>query len=195
MTISLGVIETIGLTRAIQAADAACKAAGVTFTGYRKAGAGLVSIYLEGEISAVSAAVASGLAVIHASAPESRSLVMACPDRSVLAMLAKAPSGPVRSEDPVAIDPQPCVANSHTGQHDDRLAGSACEPVAVDSPAELSSAVNAPPQTDTTLTAAASPEGEAPHEPLATPTENAAAPKPATSRRKRTHTKSQGTQK
>ena len=63
MTISLGVIETVGLTRAIQAADAACKAAGVNLTGYRKAGAGLVSVYFEGEISAVTAAVECGLDV------------------------------------------------------------------------------------------------------------------------------------
>ena len=34
---SLGVIETRGLVAAIQAVDAACKAAGVTCIGYRKA--------------------------------------------------------------------------------------------------------------------------------------------------------------
>lgn len=41
---SLGVIETRGLTAAIHAADAACKAASVEIIGYRKIGSGLVSI-------------------------------------------------------------------------------------------------------------------------------------------------------
>ncbi|MFR2697552.1 MAG: BMC domain-containing protein, partial [Proteus mirabilis] len=50
---SLGVIETRGLTAAIQAADAACKAASVEIIGYRKIGSGLVSVCFQGEISAV----------------------------------------------------------------------------------------------------------------------------------------------
>ena len=41
---SLGVIETRGWVAAIQAVDAACKAAGVTCIGYRKPGSGLVSV-------------------------------------------------------------------------------------------------------------------------------------------------------
>ena len=45
---SLGVIETRGLVTAIQAVDAACKAAGVTCIGYRKIGSGLVSVCFEG---------------------------------------------------------------------------------------------------------------------------------------------------
>nr|WP_299014876.1 BMC domain-containing protein [uncultured Photobacterium sp.] len=87
MTISLGVIETIGLTSAIHAADAACKAAGVQLTSYRKVGSGLVSIYLQGEISAVKAAVDSGLEALAQQASQATSTVMARPDPSVLAML------------------------------------------------------------------------------------------------------------
>ena len=89
MTVSLGVIETIGLTAAIHAADAACKAAGVRLTGYRKAGSGLVSVYFEGEISAVKVAVDSGVDVISGRAEFCMSLVMARPDTSVLAMLTQ----------------------------------------------------------------------------------------------------------
>lgn len=89
MTVSLGVIETIGLTAAIHAADAACKAAGVRLTGYRKAGSGLVSVYFEGEISAVKAAVDCGVDAISGSAELCMSLVMARPDTSVLAMLSQ----------------------------------------------------------------------------------------------------------
>lgn len=91
MTISLGVIETVGLTAAIHAADAACKAAGVSLTGYRKAGSGLVSVYFEGEISAVKAAVDSGLDAICEQSASNMALVMARPDSSVLAMLAHGP--------------------------------------------------------------------------------------------------------
>lgn len=91
MTISLGVIETVGLTSAIHAADAACKAAGVQLTGYRKAGSGLVSVYFEGEISAVNAAVECGLDAIRDKAVECMSLVMARPDSSVFAMLEHGP--------------------------------------------------------------------------------------------------------
>ncbi|MCD9505972.1 BMC domain-containing protein [Photobacterium phosphoreum] len=89
MTVSLGVIETIGLTAAIHAADAACKAAGVRLTGYRKAGSGLVSVYFEGEISAVKVAVDSGVDAISGCAEFCMSLVMARPDTSVLAMLTQ----------------------------------------------------------------------------------------------------------
>lgn len=85
--VSLGVIETIGLTAAIHAADAACKAAAVTLTGYRKVGSGLVSVYFEGEISAVKAAVDSGVEAIVEKTECCMSLVMARPDASVLLML------------------------------------------------------------------------------------------------------------
>lgn len=54
---SLGVIETRGLVAAIQAVDAACKAAGVTCIGYRKVGSGLVTVCFDGEISAVYTAI------------------------------------------------------------------------------------------------------------------------------------------
>ncbi|MDO6500898.1 BMC domain-containing protein [Photobacterium sanguinicancri] len=91
MTISLGVIETVGFTAAIHAADAACKAAGVSLAGYRKAGSGLVSVYFEGEISAVKAAVDSGLNAIREQSASNMALVMARPDSSVLAMLARGP--------------------------------------------------------------------------------------------------------
>ncbi|WP_279157624.1 BMC domain-containing protein [Photobacterium phosphoreum] len=82
-------IETIGLTAAIHAADAACKAAGVRLTGYRKAGSGLVSVYFEGEISAMKVAVDSGVDAISGRAEFCMSLVMARPDTSVLAMLTQ----------------------------------------------------------------------------------------------------------
>ncbi len=41
---SLGLIETSGLVAAIEAADAGSKAANVTFRGYQRARAGLITV-------------------------------------------------------------------------------------------------------------------------------------------------------
>ena len=84
---SLGVIETRGLTAAIQAADAACKAANVEIIGYRKVGSGLVSICFQGEISAVRTAVDHGVDVVSQKELVIGSLVIARPDPSVITKL------------------------------------------------------------------------------------------------------------
>lgn len=84
---SLGVIETRGFVAAIQATDAACKAAGVTCTGFRKTGSGLVSVCFEGEISAIHVAIERGVAVAGEDNPVN-SLVIARPERSVVEALS-----------------------------------------------------------------------------------------------------------
>ncbi|ABD86730.1 BMC domain-containing protein [Rhodopseudomonas palustris] len=57
---SLGLIETIGLAAAIEAADAAVKSANVTLVGYELArGDGMTVVKVEGEIGAVNAAIAA----------------------------------------------------------------------------------------------------------------------------------------
>lgn len=84
---SLGVIETRGLTAAIQAADAACKAANVEIIGYRKVGSGLVSICFQGEISAVRTAVDHGVDVVTQKELVIGSLVIARPEPSVITKL------------------------------------------------------------------------------------------------------------
>lgn len=84
---SLGVIETRGLTAAIQAADAACKAANVEIIGYRKVGSGLVSICFQGEISAVRTAVDHGVDVVSQKELVIGSLVIARPEQSVITKL------------------------------------------------------------------------------------------------------------
>ncbi|MBP6123794.1 MULTISPECIES: BMC domain-containing protein [Providencia] len=84
---SLGVIETRGLTSAIQAADAACKAASVEIVGYRKIGSGLVSVYFQGEISAVRTAVDHGIEVIANQQLLVGSLVIARPEPCVITKL------------------------------------------------------------------------------------------------------------
>lgn len=58
---SLGIIETRGLTAAIEAADAMLKAASVEVVGTEKIGSGLVTVIVKGEVGAVKAAVEVGI--------------------------------------------------------------------------------------------------------------------------------------
>lgn len=55
-------IETIGLTAAVEAADVACKAAKVAFLGYETVDRGLVTVKFTGDVAAVRAAVTAGAA-------------------------------------------------------------------------------------------------------------------------------------
>mgnify|MGYP004637406159 FL=1 len=57
---ALGMVETRGLTAAIEAADAMTKAAEVTLVGTEKIGSGLVTVMVRGDVGAVKAAVDSG---------------------------------------------------------------------------------------------------------------------------------------
>jgi len=59
---ALGMIETKGLVAAFEAADAALKAANVTYKGQQRVGNGLVALFFEGDVSAVKAAVDAGVA-------------------------------------------------------------------------------------------------------------------------------------
>lgn len=57
---SLGMVETRGLTAAIEAADAMVKAAEVTLVGTEKIGSGLVTVMVRGDVGAVKAATEAG---------------------------------------------------------------------------------------------------------------------------------------
>ena len=59
---ALGMVETRGLTAAIEAADSMVKAAQVTLIGTEKIGSGLVTVMVRGEVGAVKAAVEAGAA-------------------------------------------------------------------------------------------------------------------------------------
>ncbi len=61
---ALGMVETRGLTAAIEAADAMTKAAEVTLIGTEKIGSGLVTVMVRGDVGAVKAAVESGSAAV-----------------------------------------------------------------------------------------------------------------------------------
>ena len=59
---ALGMVETRGLTAAIEAADAMTKSAEVVLVGTEKIGSGLVTVMVRGDVGAVKASVESGSA-------------------------------------------------------------------------------------------------------------------------------------
>ena len=58
---ALGMVETRGLTAAIEAADSMCKAANVVLVGTEKIGSGLVTVMVRGDVGAVKASVDAGV--------------------------------------------------------------------------------------------------------------------------------------
>lgn len=57
---ALGILETRGLTAAIEGADAMLKAASVEIIGTEKIGSGLVAVMVQGDVGAVKAAIEVG---------------------------------------------------------------------------------------------------------------------------------------
>lgn len=57
---AIGLIETKGIVSAVEACDAALKAANVQFVGQHKVGSGLVAVSFQGDVAAVRAAVDAG---------------------------------------------------------------------------------------------------------------------------------------
>lgn len=53
-------VETRGLTAAIEAADTMVKSANVVLVGYEKIGSGLVTVIVRGDVAAVKAAADAG---------------------------------------------------------------------------------------------------------------------------------------
>ena len=66
---ALGMIEVVGRLGAIEALDAALKAANVTFVNMSKVGGGLTAVFVEGEVGAVKAAVDAGGAAAERVSP------------------------------------------------------------------------------------------------------------------------------
>jgi len=57
---ALGMIETKGFVGAVEAADAMVKTAGVCLVGYRNVDGTLISVFVRGDVGAVTAAVEAG---------------------------------------------------------------------------------------------------------------------------------------
>ena len=60
MSEAIGMVETVGLTGAVEAADAMSKAANVTLLGWDRVGSGLVTVFCEGDVAAVKSAIDAG---------------------------------------------------------------------------------------------------------------------------------------
>jgi BMC domain-containing protein len=80
---SLGLIETVGMVPAIEAADAGSKAANVVFRGIGHARAGLITVMFVGDVAAVRAAVTAGAAAARLVGNVVSVHVIARPDRQL----------------------------------------------------------------------------------------------------------------
>ncbi|SDX08521.1 BMC domain-containing protein [Paenibacillus sp. CF384] len=85
---SLGMIETYGLPALIAAADAAAKTADVRVTAYEKIDAGIVTLYILGDVAAVKAAVDAGGQAARAVGKLLGVHVIARPDGSIASFIA-----------------------------------------------------------------------------------------------------------
>ena len=54
---ALAMVETKGFVAAMEAADAAMKAANVELLGWKKVGSGLVAVFMEGDVASAKAAM------------------------------------------------------------------------------------------------------------------------------------------
>jgi ethanolamine utilization protein EutM len=61
---ALGMIETRGMVAAIEAVDTMVKSANVEVMGMKEIGGGLVSVYVQGEVGAVKAAIDAGATAV-----------------------------------------------------------------------------------------------------------------------------------
>jgi ethanolamine utilization protein EutM len=86
---ALGFIETQGFTAIFEAIDTACKAANVEVVAKEKLGGGYVTVVIQGELSAVTAAVAAGQAKVEGLGKLVAAHVVARPSSAVLKLLPK----------------------------------------------------------------------------------------------------------
>ncbi|MGN7469150.1 BMC domain-containing protein [Brevibacillus sp. SAFN-007a] len=100
---SLGMIETLGLPALIAAADAAAKAADVKVVTYEGADAGIVTVYVIGDVSSVQAAVDAGADAARRVGRLLHSHVIPRPDENVFKMMKNL----MRSEAKEEAKPQP----------------------------------------------------------------------------------------
>ena len=86
---ALGMIETRGLTAAIEASDAMTKAAEVKLIGTEKIGSGLVTVMVRGDVGAVKASVDAGAAAAERVGMVISTHVIPRPHHDVEAILPK----------------------------------------------------------------------------------------------------------
>lgn len=87
--VALGLIETQGFTAVTAATDAACKAAAVRVIAKEKLGGGYITVLFEGEVAAVTAAVAAGRAAAESVGKLISAHVIARPSEGVGSILTR----------------------------------------------------------------------------------------------------------
>jgi microcompartment protein CcmL/EutN len=80
---ALGLVETLGMVPAIEAADVMLKAADVTLISYENVGSTLVTIMIKGDVAAVKSAVEQGAAAAAVIGKVTASNVMPRPIQGV----------------------------------------------------------------------------------------------------------------
>lgn len=86
---ALGMIETWGYSALVGAADACAKTANVKVTAHEKIDAGIVTIYVLGDVASVKAAVEAGAAEARRIGKLLSCHVISRPDNAVFHMLDK----------------------------------------------------------------------------------------------------------
>lgn len=162
--LSLGTIEVLGLPAAVEAADVACKTADVTLIGYETTdGLGMVAVKIEGQVSAVTSAVAAARA-----AASKISKVFAT---SVIPRPSDQLEPVVLTEATVGLTPTPATTEQKPPQP---------EPAAVPEPEPTPVTVEPEPEPEPAPEPAPAPEPEQSVTPKPAP-----APRPATARTRR----------
>ncbi|WP_239551521.1 BMC domain-containing protein [Paenibacillus elgii] len=124
---ALGLIETIGVPALIAAADAAAKTADVRVMTFEKADAGLITVYIVGDVASVRAAVEAGGEEARRVGKLVGTHVIPRPDLSVSAMLESiwrknAPAEPKPANDEAAADEAAELSGTEGGESAEALA-------------------------------------------------------------------------
>jgi ethanolamine utilization protein EutM len=88
---ALGLVETVGLAAATEAADAMVKAANVRIVTRQQPGGGLIAILIRGDVGAVKAAVEAGAAAAKPLGRVVSAHVIARPHEDIAAILERRP--------------------------------------------------------------------------------------------------------
>ncbi|KZE81802.1 carbon dioxide concentrating mechanism/carboxysome shell protein [Paenibacillus elgii] len=124
---ALGLIETIGVPALIAAADAAAKTADVRVMTFEKADAGLITVYIVGDVASVRAAVEAGGEEARRVGKLVGTHVIPRPDLSVSAMLESiwrknAPAESKLADDEAAADEAAELSGTEGGESAEALA-------------------------------------------------------------------------
>lgn len=126
---TVGFLEVTGLAGAIQAADAAVKAANVQLVGYELSrGYGLVTIKITGDVGAVKVAVEAGTAAVETSGGKVRSqLVIPRPAEALQELVYSQETVPAPKSDPLPPAVAETEPDKQTTEQQELKAGDTAE--------------------------------------------------------------------